>query len=462
MSCSPARLVAMAVVGLALVLQVSLFPHFAWQGVVPNLCLLVVVGAALTRGAQFAAVLGFLAGVVLDLAPPADHVAGRWALALVVVGYVAGRVRQDVKPTAVAVVSTVAALVVHRHLDLRAHRTDPAGPGHSTFGELLQVILVAVLWDVLLTPFVLPPVMTHVQPPRTGAGDGLMASSTHRPRGDAVAEGRLRLIVIQALVFSLFATLFARLYYLQVVSGDEYHAQAASQSVREIVVQPQRGLIVDDHGPPAGHQPPVVGDLGRPDHARQDGRGPAARGWSRSGWACSIDLPTRRSASGSSPAATTAASPGSAGTARRTSRSRSRATSGEPVALRILEQPEDFPAVLAEQETVRAYPRPFGVNLAHVLGYLSPITEDEYDDRRQTNGDRSVNGASSVGRAGVEKQYDAWLRGMPGYRSVAVDSMGRVLGDDSELAGQPGDTLVTSIDAKVQGAVEQHARTRRS
>ncbi len=151
--------VAMAVVSLALVLQVSLFPHFAWQGVVPNLCLLVVVGAALTRGAQFAAVLGFLAGVVLDLAPPADHVAGRWALALVVVGYVAGRVRQDVKPTAVAVVSTVAAssfvgtsIFALTGLLLNDPVTD--------IGELLPVILVAVLWDVLLTPFVLPPVMT--------------------------------------------------------------------------------------------------------------------------------------------------------------------------------------------------------------------------------------------------------------------------------------------------------------
>ena len=51
-------------------------------------------------------------------------------------------------------------------------------------------------------------------------------------------------------MFSLFATLFVRLYYLQVVSGETYHAQAASQSVREIVVQPQRGLIVDDKGRP--------------------------------------------------------------------------------------------------------------------------------------------------------------------------------------------------------------------
>ncbi len=150
--------VAMAAVSLALVLQVSLFPHFAWQGVVPNLCLLVVVGAALTRGAQFAAVLGFLAGVVLDLAPPADHVAGRWALALVIVGYVAGRVRQDVKPTAVAVVSTVAAssFIGTSIFALTGLLLQDSVTG---FGELVPVILVAVLWDVLLTPFVLPPVM---------------------------------------------------------------------------------------------------------------------------------------------------------------------------------------------------------------------------------------------------------------------------------------------------------------
>ena len=57
-------------------------------------------------------------------------------------------------------------------------------------------------------------------------------------------------MVIQALVFSLFATLLVRLWYLQVVTGEEYTAQAASQSVREIVVQPQRGLIVDDQGRP--------------------------------------------------------------------------------------------------------------------------------------------------------------------------------------------------------------------
>lgn len=160
---------AVFAVAVALVLQVSLFPHLAWQGIVPNLCLLVVVGAALVRGAQFAAVLGFVAGVALDLAPPADHVAGRWALALVVVGYVAGRMRQDAKPSATAVVATVAAssfvgtsVFALSGLVLRDPSLDVPG--------LLEVILVAVLWDILLTPLVLPLVMTmfhRLEPART-------------------------------------------------------------------------------------------------------------------------------------------------------------------------------------------------------------------------------------------------------------------------------------------------------
>ena len=154
-------LVALAAVSVALLLQVTLFPHVAWHGIVPNLCLLVVVGAALTRGPHFAAVLGFVAGVTLDLAPPADHLAGRWALALVLVGYVAGQVRQgsrrDVRTTAGTVVLTVAAssFVGTSVFALSGVLLgDPIG-----IPELLEVIAVAMLWDVLLTPFVLPPVM---------------------------------------------------------------------------------------------------------------------------------------------------------------------------------------------------------------------------------------------------------------------------------------------------------------
>ena len=83
---------------------------------------------------------------------------------------------------------------------------------------------------------------------RLEPASALMKPST--PPNAGTERSRLRLIVVRVLVFSLFATLFARLYYLQVVSGDAYHAAAASQSLREVVVQPQRGLIVDDQGRP--------------------------------------------------------------------------------------------------------------------------------------------------------------------------------------------------------------------
>jgi rod shape-determining protein MreD len=143
----------------ALVLQVSVFPHFAWHGVVPNVVLLVVVGAALVRGAEFAMVTGFIAGVLLDLAPPSDHVAGRWALALLLVGYVAGRVAPEGRPTAPAVLATVAAssflgtsVFALSGLVLR----DPA----VAIPDVLQVVAGAVVWDLLVAPLALPLVMS--------------------------------------------------------------------------------------------------------------------------------------------------------------------------------------------------------------------------------------------------------------------------------------------------------------
>ena len=131
----------------------------------------------------------------------------------------------------------------------------------------------------------------------------------------------------------------------------------------------------------------------------------------------------------------------------------------QSVALRILEQPEDYPGVLAQQQSLRAYPHPYGVNLADVVGYLSPITAGELE-QAQKDDDTSLNGASTVGRAGVEQEYDRYLRGRPGYQKVSVDSMGRVLGNSGRVRSTPGDTLVTSIDARVQASPSGRCTTR--
>jgi penicillin-binding protein 2 len=252
---------------------------------------------------------------------------------------------------------------------------------------------------------------------------------------------RLRLIVIQALVFSLLATLGVRLFYLQVRHGDAYQAAAASQSKREIVRQPVRGIIVDAQGRPlvTNRSAWVVSlDQGVLDGLEDDDRKTLIARVAKA-----VDVSPKKQKEAIANWSGTRYQPVPIAT-----------DVSESTALRILEQPEDFPGVLAEKQTLRSYPSPYGINAAGVLGYLSPITEDEHDNARERR-DQSLNNTSMVGRSGVEKQYDQWLRGMPGYDTVTVDSLGREIGRGDSVASQPGDTLVTSIDAKVQGRAEK-------
>jgi penicillin-binding protein 2 len=265
-------------------------------------------------------------------------------------------------------------------------------------------------------------------------------------------RSRLRLFVVQVLFVALFVTLFARLWYLQVFTGEEYQAKAAEQSVRDIVVQPARGLIVDAMGRPlvanrsswvVSVDRTVIGKLAEADRDALLHRVATAV---RVPYA---DLLARLRLCGTPDAVSGTCWNGSPFQPIPVARDVDQAT-----AVQISEQTEDYPGILAGQQSVRAYPSPFGINAAGLLGYLSPVTADELTEAQKAH-DTSVNGASVVGRAGLEKSYDQWLRGIPGYQKVAVDSMGRVLGDAAQVEATPGDTLVTSIDAKVQSVVER-------
>ena len=159
---------ALLAVSVALVLQSSVFSHFAVRGVVPDLVLLVVVAAALAYGSELGLVLGFGAGLLLDLAPPADHYAGRWALALLVVGYVAGRLAAPGHPRVgqwlpVAAAASFVGTSVFALTGLLLR--DPA----VGVGELLRVEVVTLTWDVALALVVVPLTMRRfakVEPDR--------------------------------------------------------------------------------------------------------------------------------------------------------------------------------------------------------------------------------------------------------------------------------------------------------
>ncbi|MFB7913402.1 rod shape-determining protein MreD [Streptomyces sp. NPDC056061] len=182
-------LLSVVLVVAALVVQVSVLARLQLPGAVPDLLLLVVLALAFVYGHVSGALIGFGAGLLADLVPPADHAAGRYALVLCVIGYLAGllkpesgRIRSAFVPLAgvagAAIGSTLLYAVVGALVGDTAAR-------HVGLGSLL---FTATLYDLLLAPFVVPLVMAiarrTVNDPvadASGGGDvtsGWLASGT--------------------------------------------------------------------------------------------------------------------------------------------------------------------------------------------------------------------------------------------------------------------------------------------
>jgi len=273
-----------------------------------------------------------------------------------------------------------------------------------------------------------------------------------RVSGGGTTRSRLRLYVVRVLLVSLFVTLFARLYYVQVLSGSDYQAQAASQSLRHLVVQPPRGLIVDDQGRPlvANRRSWVVSiDRSALDKMASTDRTALLRRIAKAVGQPLKTIEARSLLCGQPGSKTGMCWNGSAYQAIPVA-----SDVKQQDAVRIQEQSELFPGVNVQADSLRAYPAPYGVNAAGVLGYLSAITESELAKARK-DGDSTLNAASVVGRAGLEASYDKYLRGVPGTTNVAVDAAGHVLGQTGSTPAQPGDTLVTTLDSRLQALVEK-------
>lgn len=153
-------LLSVALVVVALVLQVSVLARLHLPGAVPDLMLLVVLALAITYGHVGGALVGFGAGLLADFAPPADHAAGRYALVLCVIGYAAGLARPDTGQVRSAslplfVVGAAAIGSTLLYAGVGALVGDTAAR-HVGLGELL---FTALLYDLLLAPFTVPWIM---------------------------------------------------------------------------------------------------------------------------------------------------------------------------------------------------------------------------------------------------------------------------------------------------------------
>nr|WTB31230.1 rod shape-determining protein MreD [Streptomyces sp. NBC_00830] len=153
-------LLSTALVVIALVVQVSVLARLQLPGAVPDLLLLVVLALAFVYGHVAGALIGFGAGLLADLAPPADHAAGRYALVLCVIGYCTGLARPDngrlksaFVPMATVVVAAIGSTLLYAFVGALVGDT---AARHVGLGSLL---FTAAVYDLLLAPFTVPLIM---------------------------------------------------------------------------------------------------------------------------------------------------------------------------------------------------------------------------------------------------------------------------------------------------------------
>jgi penicillin-binding protein 2 len=240
-----------------------------------------------------------------------------------------------------------------------------------------------------------------------------------------------RVAIIGGIALTAFAIIFFRLWYLQVLSGDKYVAEATNNQRRDIKVQAPRGDIVDREGRVLVRNRVGLAVKITPDKLSED------EGERRALY--------RRLAKllGMRPRVIE----------RRVDQQFkelpfSTATVKQDVAretvMYIAERAEDFRGVTVEPVFLREYPH--GEIGAHLFGTVGEVTAEQLKDPGFTG----VEMGDRVGQSGIEGQYDRFLRGRNGATRVQVDALGNLTGSLSQVLPKQGKQVRLSLDLDVQ------------
>jgi penicillin-binding protein 2 len=241
----------------------------------------------------------------------------------------------------------------------------------------------------------------------------------------------MRLTILAVVVFCLFASLFARLWYLQVINAPAAQAAAQSNGVRLVYEDAPRGRILDRKG-----------------RVLVDNRVSEVVTMSR-------DTATREPAVMSRLAALLGVSYDEL---RHLVNDR-RYSPYRPVPLAqdvdktkivyIREHQEEFPGVEANAVADRSYP--YGTLAANIIGYVGQINDRQLATRKKLG----YRQGDSIGQTGLEASYEDALRGQAGVTKLQVDSKGRVLGVLGSQTPVQGHDVQLTIDIDVQKLAEE-------
>jgi penicillin-binding protein 2 len=245
-----------------------------------------------------------------------------------------------------------------------------------------------------------------------------------------------RVAVIGGVALVMFSVIFFRLWYLQVLSSDSYVAAAIENRVREIKIQAPRGEIVDRHGVPLVENRHSFSIKLSPDKLPQS-RGERTDLYRR--LAKLLGLKPRK-------------------LERRVERELRVLPYSKPTIKQdvnpnylayVLERQEEFPGVEPESESLRKYPH--GLVGAHLFGQVGEVNPEQLKDPR-FNG---VSMGDRVGQAGLEREYDRFLRGRNGAARVEVDALGNLTQTLDRERTVQGSQLRLSLDLNVQRVAQQ-------
>jgi penicillin-binding protein 2 len=261
-----------------------------------------------------------------------------------------------------------------------------------------------------------------------------------RPRRQGSA--RSRVFVLRVLVMSMLLTLGARLWFLEIADGSSYRKVATGNTTRDIVSAAPRGMIIDAAGQPLVTNKTslvLTVDHSVLDKQKDKGKAVLARlgpivGQSAGELALRIRFCTAK-----------VKQPCWNGSPYQPIPVASNVSSQQ--ALAVLEHPELYPGVTADLQAIRDYPDT--TLAAHELGYVSQVTADELAKNKK------LNRSDSVGRSGLEEQYDAYLRGQDGIKQLSVNASGHVTGTVANKPAVSGNSVVLSLDTKAQQVLEQ-------